>query len=161
MEISAPKPAGSYFQMFFNVEASVGHFGQNSNSDDILLVQFLLRKCAEISEIAANPERKARLMRVPLTSVCEENTIDGIRAIQEQMKEKNAGTVVDGRVSKARGHHYGGGAWTIVTLNASVRHEVPEHLASPSGLWRLSRHLSRSCAGDHVGPLRFAIAHHD
>jgi hypothetical protein len=111
--------------MLFNVEASVGKFGQNSKPDDVLLVQFLLRKCAEISEVAVNPARKARLLQVPTTGFCEENTIDGIRAIQEQMKEKNPGTVVDGRISRAQGYIYGGGAWTIVTLNASIRREFP------------------------------------
>ncbi|MHC4405713.1 MAG: hypothetical protein ACYTG0_39205, partial [Planctomycetota bacterium] len=36
------------------------------------------------------------------------------------------GTVVDGRVSPARGYKYGGGYWTIVALNAFIRKFCPK-----------------------------------
>jgi len=54
------------------------------------------------------------------------NTIDGIRAIQEVMRDLRPATIVDGRVSSARGYDYSaGGTWTIVSINSALRRRSP------------------------------------
>ena len=124
MHMFVPKPAAPDLPMFFNVDQSVGHLGANARQEDILLVQFMIRKIAEVSPAAPTPEgqqRKLRALLVPLSGVCDEATIDGIRAWQEANQKNNPGTVVDGLVNPARGYSYGPGFWTIVKLNASMR----------------------------------------
>ena len=118
MHVFAPKPAQDDFQMFFNVDQSVGQNGSNTNSDDILLVQFFIKTLGNQLP-PTTPEgrrRKERAMNVPLTGRVDAATIDGIRAFQEI----TTGTP-DGRVSVARGYSYGAGYWTIAELNASIR----------------------------------------
>src|SRR5262245_32764554 len=136
MHVVAPKPADPKLPMFFNVTASVGQGGSNSNSDDIFLVQFYLRATAEATT-ATKPggeERRQRALKVPLSGSCDALTIDGIRAWQEGAKQDHPGTVVDGKVSVAQGYLYGGTMWTIVHLNAAYRSLFP-------GTWpRLQNH---------------------
>jgi peptidoglycan hydrolase-like protein with peptidoglycan-binding domain len=112
--------------MFFNVDSSVGNNGTNSNRADILLVQFLIRKLSVLAASNLSPDQRARMGRVTVDGMSGPITIDGIRAVQERMREKQPGTVVDGRVSGARGRHqYGAGVWTIVSLNSSLRKRIP------------------------------------
>ena len=61
------------------------------------------------------------MLKVPISGSCDAATIDGIRAWQEGRKQDLPGTVVDGRVSPARGYFYGSGEWTIVDLNTVFR----------------------------------------
>ncbi len=126
MHVLAPQPRNELVPIFFNVDSSVGHNAQNSSPADIMLVQFMIRKSAERDTAGIRPDRKQRMMRVTPDGRCGPITIDGIRAVQEVMKEKHPGTTVDGRVSKARGLEYGGGFWTIVSLSAAVRRRFPE-----------------------------------
>lgn len=123
MHILAPKPPEHNFQMFFNVDQSVGQNAVNANPDDIMLVQFLIKRLGERLPVVSpgGHLRKARAMKVPLTGFCCPATIDGIKAWQEGW-----GAAVDGRVSSARGYRYGSGVWTIVSLNATFRKHFPE-----------------------------------
>ncbi|HVK09602.1 MAG TPA: hypothetical protein VM597_12565 [Gemmataceae bacterium] len=127
MHILSPQPRIAELSMFFNVDTSVGEGGSNASPEDILLVQFLVRKVGETVPPGAGVtlDRKARMMRVPQTGVKDPLTADGIRAVQESMRDKVPSTKVDGRVSVARGYKYGGGAFTIVSLNATVRAHFP------------------------------------
>ena len=127
MRVVAPQPRIRDLSLFFNVDTSVGNQGANSNPEDILLVQFLVRKVGETTGIGSGvtPERKARMSMVVPTGAIDPVTIDGIKAVQESMRELVAGTKVDGRVSVARNFAYGSGSYTIVSLNATVRKHFP------------------------------------
>jgi hypothetical protein len=126
MHVFAPQTRGSTLSIFFNVDTSVGEKGANTSPEDVLLVQFLLHKIGEGGVGGGiTQDRKARLLRVVPTGTCDPLTIDGIRAVQEAAREQRPSTIVDGRVSVARGYSYGRGDWTIVTLNASVRAHYP------------------------------------
>jgi hypothetical protein len=62
------------------------------------------------------------MLKVQITGVSDADTIDGIRAAQEHIRQSRPGTIVDGRVSPARGYEYGGGGgWIIVFLNMQIR----------------------------------------
>jgi hypothetical protein len=127
MHVLAPRPCIPELTMFFNVDTSVGQGGVNTSPEDILLVQFLVRKVGDTTGIGSGvtPERKARMSLVVPTGAIDPVTIDGIRAVQESMREVVAGTKVDGRVSVARNFAYGSGSDTIVSLNATVRKHFP------------------------------------
>jgi hypothetical protein len=122
MHVLAPRPPKPDIPIFFNVDSTVGQGGANSNIEDILLVQFLVRKTAETASPTLSADRKARMLKVPTTGVCDDATIDGIKAAQEHIRQGIPGTVVDGRVSPARGYDYGGGgSWIVVFLNMQMR----------------------------------------
>ena len=121
MHVLAPKPTNKAIPIFFNVDSTVGNRGANSNKNDILLVQFLIRKSAELAIGTLRPDRRQRMLRVTPDGRVGPLTIDGIKAVQETMREKTPSTVVDGRISPARGYHYGGGFYTIVSMNNAVR----------------------------------------
>jgi hypothetical protein len=128
MHVVAPKPADPKLPIFFNVTASVGQSGSNSNADDILLVQFFLRSIAE-GVAATKPggeARRQRMLKVPFSGSADALTIDGIRAWQEGAKLDFPNTVVDGKVSVAQGYLYGGAMWTITHMNAAFRSTFPK-----------------------------------
>lgn len=127
MHVKAPEPPDPKLPIFLNVSASVGNQAANANSDDIILVQFLLRAIAETlpATVPGGQSRRERMLKVPLSGSIDPATIDGIRAWQEGAKEMSPGTVVDGRVSSARGYLYGGAMWTIVHMNAVFRAHFP------------------------------------
>jgi hypothetical protein len=111
-------------KIVFNVDEHVGPNCPNA-TEDVFLVQFLMRK-AVAKALADRPLLRQRILRVQVTGKCDPATVDGIKAVQERMKEKNPGTIIDGRVSPAKGTIYGDGTWTILTLNATVRGSYPE-----------------------------------
>lgn len=120
MHVVAPQPADPKLPLFFNIEESVGEQGTNSSPEDIMLVQYLLHSIAEgmPSSSPDGESKRQRMLNVPITGVCDEATIDGIRAWQEGRRDSGyPATIVDGRVSPAHGYLYGGGEWTIVDLN--------------------------------------------
>ena len=121
MRIFVPDPTD---HMIFNIDAHVGQ-GCTNKSDDVFLVQFLMRKAGEKKPVD-RPDIRARLVKVPLSGTVDPLTVDGIKAAQEAMRAKRPTTVVDGIVSPARGVDYGGGIWVIVTLNDSVRTSFPD-----------------------------------
>jgi hypothetical protein len=128
MHIVAFRPANPQLPVFFNVDSSVGEKGSNSSPEDVILVQFLLHQLAE-SNPATKPggeARRPRILKVPVTGVCDAATIDGIRAWQEGRKQETPGTVVDGRADPANGDLYRGGEYTIADLNAMFRWRFPQ-----------------------------------
>ena len=144
MYVFAPEPYDESLPMFFNVDGVVGVNGANA-TDDVALVQFLIRKAGERVPPSRGVDRTPRYLAVPLSGTCDPPTIDGIRAVQEDMREKFPGTIIDGRVSPARGLRYGPSPWTIVMLNGFCRKFCPE-------FWpRLFD------AGDCPGPLIAAV----
>jgi hypothetical protein len=125
MHAFAPRPSQPNIPIFFNVDSSVGKEGANSNWDDVLLVQFLVHKAGDTASPTISPDRKARMLKVRATGICDDDTIDGIRAAQEHIRLGIPGTVVDGRVSPARGYDYGGGTWILVFLCMQLRMKFP------------------------------------
>lgn len=126
MYLMSPRPPQPDVGVFFNLDSSVGYNGANSNRTDILLVQFLIKKLSVVAASNLSPDQVARMGRVTVDGRSGPITIDGIRAVQERMRQIYPATVVDGRVSSARSSgKYGGGIWTIVTLNSSLRKRIP------------------------------------
>ncbi len=125
MHVLAPRPSNPQIPLYFNVEAPVGQGGANGSREDILLVQFLLRKVGDAS-VELPPHQRERMRNVAPTGVCDPETIDGIRAAQEVIRDKNPGNVVDGKVSSARTYQYGRGIYTIVSLQVTVRRKFPK-----------------------------------
>jgi hypothetical protein len=126
MYLMSPRPPQPEVGVFFNLDSSVGYNGTNSKKTDILLVQFLIKKLSVLAASNLSPDQKSRMGRVTVDGRSGPITIDGIRAVQERMRQKHPATVVDGRVSCARPTgQYGGGIWTIVTLNSSLRKRIP------------------------------------
>lgn len=127
MKLQTPTPRDNDVPLFFNVETSVGRGGMNSSREDILLVQFMLKKNGE--KVPANsPLAKAEnevMKRVPQTGVVDSATIAAIKAFQTAMKRKLPGTVVDGRVSPAQNTSYGSGIFTIAAMNGFIRRHCP------------------------------------
>jgi hypothetical protein len=123
VHIIAPNRPGSPYHIGFNVDRSVGAKGANSSTEDILLVQFMIRKIAETSA-GSTPEQemwKRRMLKAPVSGMVDDDTIDAIRAFQEATHAGSPGTIVDGRVDSARGHSYGSGFYTILYLNGEFR----------------------------------------
>jgi hypothetical protein len=125
MHVLAPRPSNAFIPIFFNVDTSVGQNGSNSNKEDILLVQFLIHKTAEAPGAQLSQERRDRMLKVKTSGKVDDATIDGIKAVQETMNESRPGTIIDGKVSPARGYQYGAGFWTIVSMNSSLRRHFP------------------------------------
>jgi hypothetical protein len=123
MRVFVPPP-NDVIPMMFNVDKHVGPACPNL-ADDVLLVQFLIRKSAERTPDLP-PDKKARMSKVPTSGICDAATIDGIKAVQERVREKHPPNVVDGIVSPAKGTNYGTGIWAITILNSTVRLDFPE-----------------------------------
>jgi hypothetical protein len=128
MKLALFNPPDPHISVFFNIETSVGRNGNNTSTEDILLVQFLLKTNGE--RVPAGTPQGAQaneiMKQVPLSGTVDQKTIDGIVAHQQNMKSKMPSTVVDGRVSRATHYLYGGGYFTIVALNAFLRRHVPQ-----------------------------------
>jgi hypothetical protein len=58
--------------------------------------------------------------------VCDADTVAGIRAAQEAVRERIPGPVVDGKVSSARTDQYGRGVYTSVSLRVTIRRKFPK-----------------------------------
>jgi len=128
MKLSVFKPTDPAITGIFNVETSVGRNGKNSSSEDILLVQFLLRTVGErVPAATAQAAHTNEVLRqVPLSGTMDQRTIDGIVAQQQAMKRAMPATVVDGHISPASNYRYGSGYFTIVALNAFLRRNLPQ-----------------------------------
>ncbi|WP_426960114.1 hypothetical protein [Muricoccus radiodurans] len=113
VHVLAPRPANGKLPMFFNVDSSVGQNAQNSNPEDIMLVQYIMRLTADMGVV--NPVTAA-FKKVSPTGRMDQVTVDAIRACQSGAK-----SAPDGRVSKATGYHYGAAFFTIVELNYNLR----------------------------------------
>ena len=111
------------FPIFFNLNTSVGRAGQNSDFQDILLVQWMLKKMVERAP-GTTPEAKAAddvIRQMQVTGGVDPQTIAAIEAFQKSLKVRNPGVVVDGKMSPAKGIQYGTAVWSIAQLNNFIR----------------------------------------
>lgn len=116
--ILAPRPSEQLLPVFFNLDTSVGRMGANSNYEDILLVQFMLKALANNMTTPEGRRVQPILSATPQTGNVDPATIRSIEAFQGAMTIE-----VVGRVSSARGYRYGRLPYTIVHLNASLRED--------------------------------------
>lgn len=120
----APQKSLPTLPVFFNVDAVVGAAPATNNREDVLLVQFAFAVIAASPAADSSIEFQEAAAAVKLTGTADEETINAIRASQAEANRKGStGTVVDGRVSPAKGGYaYGDSTWTIVNLNESIQH---------------------------------------
>lgn len=118
----APQPPDPELPVFFNVDGVVGAAPAQNLREDVLLVQFALSKLAD-SRLPVRAEMRAVLKAVRVTGAIDPETITAIREVQAMYKRGTyPGTIVDGRVSPARGgYDYGGACWIIVHLNNEIQ----------------------------------------
>jgi hypothetical protein len=117
-----PQPTSPGLPVFFNVDGVVGAAPAQNKSEDVYLVQFyFLILAANPGE--TRPDIVAAAKNVKVTGTIDQATVTAIRTTQQCIKATEApGTVVDGRVSPAKGgYSYGSGVWTIVYLNSMIR----------------------------------------
>ena len=129
-KIVAPENSIELLPLFINVDAAVGNKASNSKQEDIMLVQFLLKKVAEKAPPNSEKARKAfaLMKQVAISGRIDETTTNAIIAFQEGMRRSQSHSViVDGRVSRARGYYYSGTTFcTIVSLNGYMRKHYPQ-----------------------------------
>jgi len=113
VHIMAPRPANDVIPVFLNVDRNVG-LRLGSSTEDILLVQFLIKSIANAGLDAASPQQREILRATPLSGVVDDATDKSIRTMQTVGRDP-----VDGIVSTARGYRYGSNFWTIVRLSRS------------------------------------------
>ncbi len=161
MKISCFQPRNRSVLIFFNIDVSVGKNGNNGDPDDVLLVQFLLKKNGELVP-ALSPQAiqdNEIMKKVPQTGQIDQATIDGIIAFQTARKREHPGTIVDGRVSPASHYMYGGDYFTIAAMNACLyQEECSSSLAAAAGLCRLPGSAQSEDSTDSVAPALSAVA---
>ena len=115
----------SNLPLVFNVDQPVGE-GCPNRPDDVLLVQFLIKRAAEKGTMAGKQDQKRRMLAVPQTGYCDAATVDGIRAVQEYLQNKG-GATPDGRITPSSSTtRFGNHVFTIGNLNSTVRHHHPD-----------------------------------
>ncbi|MBI4523687.1 MAG: hypothetical protein HY695_07740 [Deltaproteobacteria bacterium] len=124
VHILAPKPAEPTLPVFFNLDGVVGAPPAENRLEDVLFVQFCFRFAADHPGPSMRPETLAAFRAVQANGVCDAATINAIRLTQERIKRHSPGTVVDGRVSPARGYSFGGALWTIVHYNNVLQEQT-------------------------------------
>lgn len=118
----APQASNPELPVFFNVDHAVGTMPATNLREDVLLVQFLLTVMAKNPPPGRSPQFQAALGEVRFSGVADDATKNAIRAAQEEAKRFQPQTVVDGRVSSAKGYSFGQSSnWIIVHLNESVQ----------------------------------------
>lgn len=120
----APQPPLPELPVFFNVDGVVGAPQAQNKREDVLLVQFAFKLIAD-SPFPGTPPRSPALLAaakaVQVTGTIDAATINAIRVRQQDNKKINPATVVDGRVSPAKGGYRYGAAWTIALLNDAIQ----------------------------------------
>src|SRR4029078_11402436 len=124
MHVVAPRPSNPQIPMFINVDSRV-EFRGTAKVEDVLLVQFLLRKIGD-SVLPMDTDKKEAMRNVDPNGVCDEDTVNGIRAFQRTIEQKLPETIVDGSVSSAHGYSYGRGVYTMVHLQVTIRRLFPK-----------------------------------
>jgi hypothetical protein len=126
MHVLAPRPTWDQLPLFFNVDHHVGRQKTNSR-EDVLLVQFLIRKAGQTAHSVTSAETKSLMANLSVTGSCDDDTVAAIRAAQEHIRRGNPAAVVDSVVSPARAYDYGPNTrWTIVLLNLQMRLSTPQ-----------------------------------
>jgi hypothetical protein len=118
-----PQPTNTSLPVFFNVDGVVGAAPAANAREDVLLVQFFLKMIGDSP--SGEPDAAAvttACKKVKLTGTIDAETIAAITADQAWNKKQYPTTVVDGRVSPAKGYCYSAGTlWSIVGLNKSAQ----------------------------------------
>ena len=91
----------------------LAHVGtkQTNNLDDVKVVQKLLQLCSKGSEFASEIGLPA------ISGKFDAATGFWIYRFQDLDRRKMPSNVIDGTISPARGGSYGGGTWTIISMN--------------------------------------------
>lgn len=111
MDIALARMGGKNMGVFFNVEHPVGPNCPNV-PEDVMLVQYLLRKLGQAMFPGDDPGLQARFSAVQATGDFDAATADSILRFQKRFT-----AVADGRVSPAKGISFGKGLYTIYELN--------------------------------------------
>ena len=114
VHVLAPRPADPICPIFLNVDSNVGR-NLSAEPEDVLLVQFMLRKVGEVGSTAFSADQLALLRQVPLSGKVDNTTHDAIITWQTV-----GGDQVDGVISVARGYMWGPKRWTIAQMNATI-----------------------------------------
>jgi hypothetical protein len=126
----------SHLPVFFNVDTSVGKGGQNSNQDDILLVQFLLQATAEASPAAqgAVDGTRQRAASLPATGIADAVTTVCIQAWQEA-SEADPSRNHRRWARQSRARHLLRAGWRVDDRGSErdIPQVLPEDLAAPAG----------------------------
>lgn len=119
----APQGSLPTLPVFFNVDGVVGAAPAANKREDVLLVQFAFTVIAASPTPGSSPEFRQAAAAVQMTGTIDNATINAIRATQAEVKKKGqSATVIDGRVSPAKGGYaYGDATWTIVHVNESIQ----------------------------------------
>lgn len=113
-------PRSTILPVLWNVTSAVGASGTNA-LEDTWLVQYMLSMCAK-SPKSMDASVRPKLLALQVTGICDEYTIECIKAYQTFMKAKIPTTTVDGRISPAPpGLKYGSNYYTIALVNMSYR----------------------------------------
>jgi hypothetical protein len=113
----APRPAHPDLPAFFNVNGVVGAPPAQNGREDVLLVQFAFNLIGFHPISTTSPAVLAAAKAVRMTGAIDPETVAAIRAVQEHLKVKHPGQIVDGRVSPAHGDIFYGEIWTVCHLN--------------------------------------------
>jgi hypothetical protein len=118
----APQTPLAELPVFFNVDDVVGAGPAQNRREDVLLVQMALKQIGDSPKQDADANLVAACKAVQMKGTMDDATTKAIRLVQEQARKDQPSTIVDGRVSPARGaYSYGAGYWTIVVLNIAIR----------------------------------------
>ncbi len=114
-------PVDKELPVVWNVDQSVGQKGSNLR-EDVVLVQYLLNAIAKSPTSSMGWELRKLLSFLLPNGICDDYTIDCIKRVQTVLTKTAPNTTVDGKISRAApGLWYGGGYYTIVSINAMYR----------------------------------------
>ncbi len=117
-----PQPTNPSLPVFFNVDGVVGAAPAQNLREDVLLVQFYLKLIGDSPSAVSDAAVIAACKLVKVTGTIDPQTIAAIKADQTWNKKQSPSTVVDGRVSPAKGYCYTTNSlWSIVGLNKSAQ----------------------------------------
>jgi hypothetical protein len=118
----APRPCDPDVPAFFNVHGVVGAAPAQNSREDVLLVQFAMNLLSSRPMETSSPTVLAAVKAVRMTGTIDAETVAAIRALQENLKARHPGQIVDGRVSPAKGGiSYGTALWTVCHLNVTIQ----------------------------------------
>jgi hypothetical protein len=95
-----------------------------NNLDDVKVVQKLLQLSSKGSEFASEIGLPA------ISGRFDAATGFWIYRFQDIDRHKSPSNVIDGKISPARGGSYGGGTWTIISMNAFAKERDPQGYAA-------------------------------
>lgn len=107
---------------FYNVGGVVGAPPALNDAEDVFLVQYLFNL---LGRDPTDPN-SATWKTVLVTGVIDSLTINAIVRFQQRRQKFLPGTIVDGRVSPAKGYAYGPSFYTIALMNEFVQRDFYE-----------------------------------